>query len=351
MSSPCQDKYAAAGVKLDLADDAKRRIAELVRATRTPLARGAVGGFGGMVRMPEGYKKPVLVLSTDGVGSKVLVAAAAGIHDTVGEDLVNHSVNDILVHGATPLAFLDYIATGNLVPEIAAQIVSGVARGCRAHDMTLAGGETAQMPDLYQPGHYDLAGSIVGVVEEDKALHGNRVTAGDQLIGYASTGLHTNGYTLARKIVFDGMKLGIDDPFPETELSVRQVLLAVHRSYAAAVRPVLGEVHALAHVTGGGIAGNLVRVLPPGVEAVVDAGSWPWPPLFRVLMRAGQVGRDEMRRVFNLGVGMIAVVARDDVETAVRAAERAQIQAWMIGEIRPARKGSPSPAAVRFEER
>src|SRR5439155_845266 len=149
-------------------------------------------GFGGMVRVPAGYQKPVLVMSTDGVGSKVLVAAAAGIHDTVGEDLVNHSVNDILVHGATPLAFLDYIATGNLVPEIAAQIVSGVARGCRAHDMTLAGGETAQMPDLYQAGHYDLAGSIVGVVEEDKALHGDRVTAGDQLIGYASTGLHTN---------------------------------------------------------------------------------------------------------------------------------------------------------------
>jgi phosphoribosylformylglycinamidine cyclo-ligase len=345
------DRYAAAGVKLDTAEEAKRRIADLVRATRTPLARGAVGGFGGMVRMPEGYQKPVLVMSTDGVGSKVLVAAAAGIHDTVGEDLVNHSVNDILVHGATPLAFLDYIATGNLVPEIAAQIVSGVARGCRAHDMTLAGGETAQMPDLYQPGHYDLAGSIVGVVEEDKALHGDRVSAGDQLIGYASTGLHTNGYTLARKIVFDSMKLAIDDPFPEAEQSVGQVLLAVHRSYAAALRPLLGEVHALAHVTGGGIAGNLVRVLPPGVEAVVDAGSWPWPALFRVLMRAGQVGRDEMRRVFNLGVGMIAVVARDDVETAVRAAERAQVQAWIIGEIRTARKGSPAPGSVRFEER
>jgi phosphoribosylformylglycinamidine cyclo-ligase len=343
------DRYAAAGVKLDTAEEAKRRIAELVRATRTPLARGAVGGFGGMVRMPEGYQKPVLVMSTDGVGSKVLVAAAAGIHDTVGEDLVNHSVNDILVHGATPLAFLDYIATGNLVPEIAAQIVSGVARGCRAHDMTLAGGETAQMPDLYQPGHYDLAGSIVGVVDEDKALHGDRVTAGDQLIGYASTGLHTNGYTLARKIVFEWMKLGIDDPFPETGQSVRQVLLAVHRSYAASLRPLLGDVHALAHVTGGGIAGNLVRVLPPGVEAVVDAGSWPWPPLFRVLMRAGQVSRDEMRRVFNLGVGMIGVVARDDVETAVRAADRAQVPAWIIGEIRPARKGSAT--AVRFEER
>ena len=343
------DRYAAAGVKLDTAAEAKRRIAQLVSATRTPLARGQVGGFGGMVRVPDGFKKPVLVMSTDGVGSKVLVAAAAGIHDTVGEDLVNHSVNDILVHGATPLAFLDYIAAGNLVPEIAEQIVAGVARACRAHDMTLAGGETAQMPDLYQPGHYDLAGSIVGVVEEDKALHGDRVTPGDQLIGYASTGLHTNGYTLARKIVFDAMQLQIDDPFPETGQSVGQVLLAVHRSYATAVRPVLDHLHALAHVTGGGIAGNLVRVLPPGVEAVVDAGSWPWPPLFRVLMRFGQVRRDEMRRVFNLGVGMIAVVARDDVEAVIRAAERAHVQAWIIGEIRPGPTGSS--AMVRFEER
>ncbi len=347
------DRYASAGVSLATAEEAKRRIAELVRATRTPLARGAVGGFGGMVRVPEGYRKPVLVMSTDGVGSKVLVAAAAGIHDTVGEDLVNHSVNDILVHGATPLAFLDYIAAGNLIPEVAEHIVSGVARGCQAHDMTLAGGETAQMPDLYQPGHYDLAGSIVGVVEEDQALHGDRVTAGDQIIGFASTGLHTNGYTLARKIVFDTLRLGVDDPFPETTQSVGQVLLAVHRSYAAALRPVLAgaevAVHALAHVTGGGIAGNLVRVLPANVEAVVDAGSWPWPPVFRVLMRSGQLGREEMRRVFNLGVGMIAVSARDDVETVVRAADRAHVPAWIIGEIRPTRKGSP--AAVRFEER
>jgi phosphoribosylformylglycinamidine cyclo-ligase len=331
--------------KLDTADEAKRLIAELVRTTRTPLARGKIGGFGGMVRVPDGYTKPVLVMSTDGVGTKVLVAAAAGINDTVGEDLVNHSVNDILVHGATPLAFLDYIATGNLVPEIAQQIVAGVARGCRAHEMTLAGGETAQMPDLYEPGHYDLAGTIIGVVEEDRALHGDRVTAGDQIIGYASTGLHTNGYTLARKIVFDWMKLGIDDAFPEMGQSVGQVLLAVHRSYATAVRPVLGAVHALAHVTGGGIPGNLVRVLPPGCDAVVDAGSWPWPPLFRVLMRGGQVSRDEMRRVFNLGIGMIAIVARDDVEATIRAAEHATVPAWIIGEIR-AGKG-----AVRFEER
>jgi phosphoribosylformylglycinamidine cyclo-ligase len=352
MTQARSDRYAAAGVKLDAAEDAKRRIAELVRGARTPLARGKIGGFGGMVRVPDGYQKPLLVMSTDGVGTKVLVAAAAGIHDTVGEDLVNHSVNDILVHGATPLAFLDYIATGNLVPEIAAQIVAGVARGCRAHEMTLAGGETAQLPDLYQPGHYDLAGAIVGVVEEDQALHGDRVVPGDELIGLASTGLHTNGYTLARKIVFDWMKLGIDDPFPETDQTVAQVLLAVHRSYAAALRPVIGQVHALAHITGGGIPGNLVRVLPPGTEAVIDAGSWPWPPLFRVLMRAGQVGRDEMRRVFNLGIGMIAVVARGDVEATVRTAERARVPAWIIGEIRPSVNGGPqAPPVVRFEER
>lgn len=343
------DRYAAAGVRLDAAEDAKRRIADLVRATRTPLAVGQIGGFGGMVRVPDGYKKPVLVMSTDGVGTKVLVAAAVGVHDTVGEDLVNHSVNDILVHGATPLAFLDYIATATLIPEIAAQIVSGVARGCRAHDMTLAGGETAQMPDLYQTGHYDLAGTIVGVVDEEHALHGDRVRPGDVLVGLQSTGLHTNGYTLARKIVFEWMKLDIDDPFPETEQTVGQVLLAVHRSYATALRPVLPRMHALAHVTGGGIAGNLVRVLPPGTEAVVDAGSWTWPPIFRVLMRAGQVDRAEMRRVFNLGVGMIAVVARDDVEAVVQAAERVKVPAWIIGEIRGGQ--SAAKPVVRFEER
>jgi phosphoribosylformylglycinamidine cyclo-ligase len=303
-----------------------------------------------MVRIPEGFKQPLLVMSTDGVGTKVLVAAAANMHTTVGEDLVNHSVNDILVHGATPLAFLDYIATGNLVAETAAQIVEGVARGCRAHDMTLAGGETAQLPDLYAPGHYDLAGSIVGVVEEDQAIHGDRVTPGDQLIGYASTGLHTNGYTLARKIVFEWMKLRIDDPFPETGRSVAEVLLAVHRSYAAALTPVLSRVHALAHITGGGIPGNLSRVLPAGTEALVKAGSWPWLALFRVLMRGGQVTRDEMRRVFNLGIGMIAVVARDDVEAAMRAAERAHVEAWLIGEVRDASDTS-QPTAVRFEER
>ncbi len=339
------ERYAAAGVRLDAADEAKRRIAALARTTRTPLALGEIGAFGGMVRVPPGYERPVLVLSTDGVGTKVLVAARAGIHDTVGEDLVNHCVNDILVHGARPLAFLDYLATAELDPDTAAAIVTGVTRGCRAHDMTLAGGETAQLPDLYQPGQYDLAGTIVGVVEEKAALHGDRVRLGDVLLGYASNGLHTNGYTLARRIVFERLGLDVDQPFPDTGRTVAQVLLDVHTSYAAAVNPVLSRLHALAHITGGGIPGNLVRVLPAECEAVVEARAWPWPTVFRVLMRAGDVSLGEMRRVFNLGIGMIAVAARDDTEAAMAAAKRAGVDAWIIGEVRAGTRG------VRFVER
>jgi phosphoribosylformylglycinamidine cyclo-ligase len=339
------ERYAAAGVRLDAAEEAQRRIAALVRTTRTPLALGAIGAFAGMVRVPSGYERPVLVLSTDGVGTKVLVAARAGVHDTVGEDLVNHCVNDILVHGATPLAFLDYVATGQLEPDVAAAIVAGVARGCRAHDITLAGGETAQLPDLYQPGHYDLAGTIVGVVEERSALHGDLVRPGDVLIGYASNGLHTNGYTLARRIVFDILRLDVLDEFPETGRRVAQVLLDVHRSYAPAVTPIISRLHALAHITGGGIPGNLVRVLPGSTEAVVDAGGWPWPAVFRVLMRAGDVSLGEMRRVFNLGIGMIAVAGRDDAEAVMAAAKRAAIEAWVIGEVRAGTRG------VKFSER
>lgn len=339
------DRYADAGVHLDAATDAKRRIGVLVAKTRTALALGRVGGFGGMIRIPPGFTKPVLVMSTDGVGTKVLVAARAGVHDSVGEDLVNHCVNDVLVHGARPLAFLDYFASGELVPEVAAAVVSGIARGCAAHAMTLAGGETAELPDLYAAGHYDLAGTIVGVVEEDAALHGDRVQPGDALIGYASSGLHTNGFTLARRIVFDQLKLDVHDRFPDSNRSVADVLLAVHTSYAAAITPVLPRLHALAHITGGGIAGNLVRVLPQGCEAVVDAGSWAWPPVFRVLKTAADVSLGEMRRVFNLGIGMIAVTARDDVDQVRRAAEHADVLTWIIGEIQPGETG------VRFAER
>ena len=339
------DRYGAAGVHLGVGDETKRRIAELVRGARTELALGPIGAFGGMVRVPDGYERPVLVLSTDGVGTKVLVAARAGVHDTVGEDLVNHCVNDILVHGARPLAFLDYLATATLEPDVAAAIVAGIARGCRGHDMTLAGGETAELPDLYQPGYYDLAGTIVGVVDEPAALHGDRVRAGDVLIGYASNGLHTNGYTLARRVVFDTLRLDLDDEFPETGRSVAQVLLDVHRSYAGAVTPILSHVHALAHITGGGIRGNLVRVLPEGCEAIVEAGSWGWPAVFRVLMRGGKISLREMRRVFNLGIGMIAVAARDDVEAITAAARWVGIETSVIGEVRAGTRG------VGFAER
>ncbi|HET9041410.1 MAG TPA: phosphoribosylformylglycinamidine cyclo-ligase [Gemmatimonadales bacterium] len=335
-------EYAAAGVDLASADEAKARIGVAVAGTRTSLSVGKVGAFGGMVRIPAGMRQPTLVLSTDGVGTKVLVALQAGRFDTVGEDLVNHSVNDILVHGATPIAFMDYIAGSGLTVEQIAGLVEGIARGCRAHGMALAGGETAQMPGLYQPGTYDLAGTIIGVVEEDEALHGDAVVPGDVLLGYASTGLHTNGYTLARRIVFDRMKLSLDAPLGATGRTVADALLAVHQSYAASVRPVVGRMHALAHITGGGIPGNLVRVLPEGCEAVVDPASWELPPLFAVLQQAGGISTEEMRDVFNLGVGLVAVLPADAVAGAQAAAQAAGVATWLMGEIR---RGT---AAVRF---
>jgi phosphoribosylformylglycinamidine cyclo-ligase len=338
-------EYAAAGVDLEGAEAQKVRIGQAVAGTRTALSVGKVGAFGGMVRIPPGMRSPTLVLSTDGVGTKVLIALQARRYDTVGEDLVNHSVNDILVHGATPIAFMDYIAGTGLEIDQIAGIVDGIARGCRAHGMALAGGETAQMPGLYREGTFDLAGTIIGVVEEDAALHGDAIRPGDVLLGYASTGLHTNGYTLARRIVFERMGLSLDDPLGDTGTTVADALLAVHRSYAAAIRPVLAQVHGLAHITGGGIPGNLVRILPSGCEAVVDPGSWELPPLFATLQQAGQISTDEMRDVFNLGIGMIAVLPASAVPAARAAASADGVATWVIGEIR---RGD---TAVRFDRR
>jgi phosphoribosylformylglycinamidine cyclo-ligase len=327
------ERYRAAGVDLDAAERAKQRIAAAVESTRTDLSRGIVGAFGGMLHLPDDVARPTLVMSTDGVGTKVLVAIRAARHDTVGEDLVNHSVNDILVHGARPLAFLDYIASADASADTIAALVEGVARGCRAHGMTLVGGETAQLPDLYHPGHYDLAGTVVGVVAENEALHGDRVRPGDVLIGYASSGLHTNGYTLARRIVFDELGLEIDDTLPEVGATVGDALLAVHRSYWASVRPALGQVHALAHITGGGLPGNLRRSLPNGCGAEIDGTAWPVPPIFRVLQDAGRVGADEMFHVFNMGIGMVAA-APPEGESQVRDAARAAgVESWVIGRV------------------
>ena len=329
-----ESQYAAAGVDLRAAEASKQRIGRLVAGTRTPLTIGAVGAFGGMVRVPAGMRQPVLVMSTDGVGTKVLVAREMGRLDTVGEDLVNHCVNDILVHGARPLAFLDYVAGAGLTVDEIANLVEGVARGCRAHQMVLAGGETAQMPGLYQPGHFDLAGTIVGVVEEDEALHGDRIVPGDVLLGYASTGCHTNGYTLARHILFDVLRLRLDQRVDELDATAGDALLAIHRSYAVAVRPILGLAHGIAHITGGGIPGNLIRVLPADAAATIQKGSWPVPALFRLLQRAGAVSDEEMREVFNLGVGLIVALPPSAVERAQVEARQAGVETWVIGEIR-----------------
>jgi phosphoribosylformylglycinamidine cyclo-ligase len=326
-------EYAAAGVNLETAEAAKARIIELVATTRTAQSVGVLGAFGGMVRLPPGLRQPVLVLSTDGVGTKVLVAIEAGRLDTIGEDLVNHCVNDILVHGAAPLAFMDYIAGSELQVQQVAAIVEGIARGCRAHRMALAGGETAQMPGLYHSGTYDVAGTIVGLVEEEQALHGERIIPGDLLLAYASTGLHTNGYSLARRIVSDQMQLQVTDQLEGVGLSVADALLAVHRSYYLAVSPVLDRIHGLAHITGGGIPGNLVRILPQQCAAVVNPGSWEWPPLFSVLQQAGQISTQEMRDVFNLGVGLVAVLPPDVVAAAQAAAAEDGVTTWVMGEI------------------
>ena len=332
-------QYALAGVDLEALDAAKRRIGQAVASTRTHLSRGQVGAFGGMLRVPGGYREPVLVMSTDSVGTKVLVARMAGVFDTVGEDIVNHSVNDILVHGATPIGFQDYLGSNGLAESQLAGIVEGVARGCRAHGIALTGGETASLPDIYAPGDYDLAGTIVGVVEESAALHGDRIVAGDVLVGYPASGLHTNGYTLARKVCFDRLKLSVDTQVTDFGMTIGQALLAVHRSYFHAVSPVLGAVHGIAHVTGGGIAGNLVRVLPSGVGAVIDSRSWEWPPLFRFLMQAGQVSEAEMREVFNIGVGLLAAVPPGEVDRVRHAARSVGIDTWIAGDIRAGQRG------------
>ncbi len=325
--------YAEAGVDIEAADDAKTRIGKLVESTRTAGCLGAFGSFGGMFRAPTGGS-PILVASADGVGTKIKVAIESGRHDTVGHCLVNHCVNDILAQGATPLFFLDYVAFGALEPAVVEAVVAGVAAGCRENQCALIGGETAEMPGVYTPPDYDLAGFIVGSVQEGATLGAERVQRGDQLVAFGSSGLHTNGYSLARRIVADRLRLTVHDPFPEANgASVADVLLRVHRSYLAAVRPVLGRVRALAHITGGGLPGNLNRALPPTLDAVVDTATWEVPLPFRVLQAAGGVARDEMFRAFNMGVGMVVVAAPGDVSSVMDAASAANVPAWHCGEV------------------
>jgi len=333
--------YRKAGVNIDAGDEAVRRIVPLARATFRPEVLGGIGAFAGFVRVPPGYREPVLVSSTDGVGTKVKVAVAADRHDTVGVDLVAMSVNDLLVHGAEPLYFLDYIGLGRLDPARVETIVRGVADGCRQAGCSLIGGETAELPDLYATGEYDLVGFAVGVVERVRIIDGAGVSPGDIVLGVASSGLHSNGYTLARRIVFDVMKLPLDAELPGTGRSVADVLLEPTRIY---VRPVLkllekAPVRAMAHVTGGGITGNLPRVLPDGCRAVVRRRAWRVPPVFPALQRAGNVEDAEMFRTFNMGIGFVLVVP--PAEGAVLAAMTAlgDLGVFEIGEIVEGERG------------
>ena len=325
--------YAAAGVSIDRSDAVKRRIREVVESTFTAGARGAFGGFGGMFRIPAGFQRPVLVSSADGVGTKLRVAIEANRHDTVGHDLVNHCANDILVQGAVPLFFLDYFAAGILDPDVVESVVRGVAAGCRENGCSLSGGETAEMPGIYTPPDYDLAGFIVGCVEEDGILGADRVQEGDVILGLASNGLHTNGYSLARRIVAERMKLGVADPFPGEDGSVADVLLRVHRSYLAALKSVLARIHGMAHITGGGLPGNVVRVLPDSLDAEIGASSWEIPNLFRQLEQAGDVSRAEMYRTFNMGVGMVVITDEASMPSIEASCASAHIATYRLGRI------------------
>jgi phosphoribosylformylglycinamidine cyclo-ligase len=327
--------YAAAGVDIDAQDRALAEVKRLARATFTRGVLSEIGGFGGLFTLePDNPAGTVLVASADGVGTKLKVAQMAGVHDTVGADLVNHCVNDILVQGARPLFFLDYLATGRLDPGVAVRVVEGLARACSANGCALLGGETAEMPGFYAPGEYDLAGFIVGAVRRDRMLRREAVQAGDALVALPADGLHTNGYSLARKVLFDVRGLAVDAEVPEFGGTVAGELLRVHRSYLQAVAPLVdaGLLRCAAHITGGGIPDNLPRALPEGLGAEIDLGSWDEPAVFRLIRRAGQVPDDDMRRTFNLGVGMILVVA-DEHLGVVLGRLVPHGPAWLIGRV------------------
>jgi phosphoribosylformylglycinamidine cyclo-ligase len=312
--------YRDAGVDIEAATAALSRAKDHIRATFTPGCLSNVGSFGGLFELPVGdWRRPVLVSSTDGVGTKVKVAAAAGRHDTVGQDLVNHCVNDILVQGARPLFFLDYLGTDRVDGEVFEALVRGLSIACRENGCALIGGETAEMPGVYARGEYDLVGTIIGIVERDRILDGSRVRPGDRILGLPSTGLHTNGYSLARKILFEREGLAADTRLDELGGTVGDALLAVHRSYLGDLGPLLDAdlVHAMAHITGGGLVDNVPRVLPEGCAARIERGVLPVPPIFRLLAERGPVPVKECDRAFNMGVGMVVIVAADDEAAAL----------------------------------
>jgi phosphoribosylformylglycinamidine cyclo-ligase len=330
-------RYADAGVDIDAGNETVRRIRGLARSTFTNGVLSDIGAFGGLFHMEPGrFKNPVLVSSADGIGTKLRVAFLADRHDSIGIDLVNHCVNDILAQGAEPLFFLDYFATGRLFPDVVEAVVSGLTQACRENGCALLGGETAEMPDFYREGEYDVAGFIVGIVERDQILSGRGIVEGDQLIGVPSSGLHTNGFSLARRIAFDQLGLTVDSEVPALGASVGDTLLEPHRSYLSLVRPLLGSgrLKAIAHITGGGLTENVPRVLPRGMAARIDPSTWEPLPVFGWLQEQGAVLPAEMFRTFNMGIGLVLVVDRDKAEqTLEELAARGGRDSRIIGEV------------------
>ena len=336
--------YESAGVSIDAQDRALVEIKRLAKATFTPGVLSEIGGFGGLFALePENPSGTVLVASADGVGTKLKVAQMAGVHDTVGEDLVNHCVNDILVQGARPLFFLDYLAAGRLELGVTAQVVGGLARACQANGCALLGGETAEMPGFYKPGEYDLAGFIVGACRRDRLLRREDVRVGDTLVALPSTGLHTNGYSLARKLLFEVAGYGPRTLLPEVGATVGDALLGVHRSYLKPIRSLMaaGLLRGAAHITGGGITDNAPRMLPKELGVAIDTGAWRIPPIFEVLRRIGDIPEDDYRRTFNLGVGMILAVPARGAAKAEAALEKLGESPFRIGEVVAPKRGRP----------
>lgn len=329
--------YSQAGVDIERAGAVKQRIKSLARSTFNSQVLTEIGSFGGVFR-PDlgGLESPVLISSADGVGTKLKIAFMTGIHNTVGLDLVAHCTNDILVCGAKPLFFLDYLAAGELQPRVVEELVTGVAAGCREAGCALLGGETAEMPDFYDPGEYDLAGFIVGLAEESRMYDPSQVRVGDRLLGLPSSGLHTNGYSLARKLFFEQEQLSVDTHVDELGRTLGEELLEPHRGYLNWIRRPMqqGRLRAIAHITGGGIPGNLDRVLPSGVDAFVETDSWEAPPIFKLIESMGRVSQREMFRTFNMGVGMILVVAPSEVDVVLESLRSESLSVFEMGEIR-----------------
>ncbi len=328
--------YKQAGVDIDAGNEAVCRIGEHVRSTFNTLVRGDLGSFGGLFAFPSWkYEKPILVASTDGVGTKLKIAVAMKKHDTIGRDLVAHCINDILVQGAIPLFFLDYIGIGKMEPLVIEELVKGIATGCREGGCVLIGGETAEMPGIYKAGEYDLAGTIIGVVEEEKILPKTSIKPGDSVFGLPSAGLHTNGYSLARKVCFDVLKATVDTYRPELGRTIGEELLAEHRCYLPVLKEAVhqGLIKGLAHITGGGLIENIPRILPESCTVIINKGSWPGLPIFTLLQEAGQIPENDMFRTFNMGIGMVCIIAQEDETIFSSLLETQGVDFFKIGEI------------------